>query len=105
MLKEQGVSAEVLNIPTVKPIDKNLLLASGRKTGLMIPCEEHSIVGGFGSAVLGALEEETGIMCRRIGTLDCWGESGEPEELFEKYGLSAKAVAGTALEMLKKKVK
>ena len=102
-LKKQGISAEVLNIPTVKPIDKDLLINSGRKTGLMIPCEEHSIIGGFGSAVLESLEEETGIICKRIGTNDCWGESGEPEELFEKYGLSAASIVKTALEMLKKK--
>lgn len=102
-LAEDGVSAEVLNIPTVKPIDKELLIASGRKTGLMIPCEEHSIIGGFGSAVLEALEEETGIMCKRIGTQDCWGESGEPGELFEKYGLSSASIVKTALEMLEKR--
>ncbi|HAK47328.1 MAG TPA: transketolase, partial [Spirochaeta sp.] len=48
-------------------------------------------------------EEETGIICKRIGTNDCWGESGEPEELFEKYGLSAASIVKTALEMLKKK--
>ena len=105
LLAEKGVSAEVLNIPTVKPIDGELLATSGRKTGLMIPCEEHSIVGGFGSAVLEALEQETGIICRRIGTNDCFGESGEPDELFDKYGISADSIVRTALEMLEKKKK
>ncbi len=98
-----GISAEVLNIPTVKPIDRDLLVASGGKTGLIISCEEHSIIGGFGSAVLEALEEETGIICRRVGTNDCWGESGEPDDLFEKYGLSAASIVKTAVEMLKKR--
>ena len=102
-LARRGISAEVLNIPTVKPIDRELLVSSGRKTGLIIPCEEHSIVGGFGSAVLEALEEETGIFCRRVGTNDCFGESGEPDELFKKYGISAESIVETALEMLKKK--
>lgn len=98
LLEEKGIHAEVLSITTIKPIDSELLISSGKKTGMMFTLEEHSVIGGFGAAVLEALEEQTGIVCKRIGTQDCWGESGEPEDLFDKYGLSGASIVETVME-------
>jgi transketolase len=102
VLDKEGISAEVLNLATVKPIDRDLLISSAGKTTRILPCEEHSIIGGFGSAVLEALEEERGVYAKRIGTADCWGESGEPDQLFEKYGLSAGHIVKTARQAMTK---
>lgn len=93
ILKGYGIEAEVINLPTIKPIDKKLIMDSARKTGCVFTCEEHSIIGGLGSAVLEVLEEERDIYKKRIGIEDTFGESGQPEELFEKYGLSAGRIA------------
>ncbi len=87
-------------MPSIKPIDKNLIIESASKTKKVFTCEEHSIIGGLGSAVLESLEEERGIFVKRIGIQDCYGESGLPEELFEKYGLSAAKIAEKVKEYL-----
>ncbi len=100
-LAARGVNCAVVSLTTVKPLDQELVVTMARKTGVVVTCEEHSIVGGFGSAVLEALEGERNILCKRIGTQDCWGESGEPEELFEKYGLSANHIEKTVLQILR----
>lgn len=89
VLEKGNISAEVINMPSIKPIDKDLIRECAKKTGLVFTCEEHSIIGGLGSAVLEVLEEEKNIIIRRIGIKDTFGESGLPKELFEKYGLSA----------------
>lgn len=89
VLAEHGISCEVIDMPSIKPIDRDLIIKSAKKTKKVFTCEEHSIIGGLGSAVLEVLEEERGIFVKRIGIEDCFGESGVPEELFEKYGLSA----------------
>ena len=102
-LAKENISCEVISLTTVKPLDTDLIIESARKTGLVVTCEEHSVMGGFGSAILEVLEEETGISCKRIGTKDCWGESGEPEELFVKYGLSASHIAETIKSLISKK--
>jgi len=89
ILASENIDAEVINMSSIKPIDENLILKSANKTKKIFTCEEHSIIGGLGSAVLEVLEEKTGVFVKRIGINDCFGESGLPEELFEKYGLSA----------------
>jgi len=76
-------------MPSIKPIDGDLIIESANKTKKIFTCEEHSIIGGLGSAVLETLEEKIDVFVKRIGIQDCFGESGLPEELFEKYGLSA----------------
>jgi len=93
ILKEKNISAEVIDMPSIKPIDNALILKSAIKTGKVFVCEEHSIIGGLGSAVLESLEEQKGIYIKRIGIQDCFGESGLPEELFEKYGLSGSKIS------------
>ncbi len=89
ILAGENIDAEAINMSSIKPIDENLILESANKTKKIFTCEEHSIIGGLGSAVLEVLEEQRDIFAKRIGIKDCYGESGLPEELFEKYGLSA----------------
>jgi len=101
ILENKGLQAEVINMPSIKPIDRDLILESCSKTKNVFTCEEHSIIGGLGSAVLETLEETRGIFLKRIGIGDCFGESGLPEELFEKYGLSAHKIVETIEKYLK----
>jgi len=100
ILASDNINTEVINMPSIKPIDKNLIIESANKTKKVFTCEEHSIIGGLGSAVLESLEEEKDIFVKRIGIQDCYGESGLPEELFEKYGLSAAKIADKVKEYL-----
>jgi transketolase len=93
ILEEQNISAEVVNMASIKPIDSELIKKCAKKTGMVFTCEEHNIIGGFGSAVLEVLEEEKNVFVKRIGIEDTFGESGLPKELFEKYGLSAGSIA------------
>jgi transketolase len=86
---EGEFEVEVINVHTIKPIDKETLVRSARKTKRVITVEEHSVVGGLGSAVAELLSEECPTRMKRIGMPDCFGESGEPEELMKKYGITA----------------
>lgn len=88
-LKAEGIDAEVINISTIKPLDNELVLASAKKTGKVVTAEEHSIIGGLGSAVCELLAEEYPVKVTRIGVKDCFGQSGSPAALLEHYGLTA----------------
>ena len=88
-LKSEGIDAEVINISTIKPLDNELVLASAKKTGKVVTAEEHSIIGGLGSAVCELLAEEYPVKVTRIGVKDCFGQSGTPAALLEHYGLTA----------------
>ncbi|WP_300278732.1 transketolase family protein [Peptacetobacter sp.] len=88
-LKAEGIDAEVINISTIKPLDNELVLASAKKTGKVVTAEEHSIIGGLGSAVCELLAEEHPVKVTRIGVKDCFGQSGTPAALLEHYGLTA----------------
>lgn len=101
ILSDKGISTRVVNMPTIKPIDKELIIKCALETKRIFTCEEHSIIGGLGSAVLEALEGIRNVSVKRIGLNDCFGESGLPEELFEKYGLSGAKIASTVEENLK----
>ena len=96
ILKEQGISAEVINIHTIKPLDKEIIVSSARKTGAVVTCEEHSIIGGLGSAVCEALSEECPTPVVRVGVRDQYGRSGKVPELLEMYGLTPKHIAEAA---------
>jgi transketolase len=96
-----GISARIVNMPTVKPIDRELVALCARETKKIFTCEEHSTIGGLGSAVMEALEDEDVCPVKRIGIKDSFGESGLPEELFEKYGLSGEKIALRIKEVLK----
>lgn len=92
LLAEDGIDAEIINMHTIKPLDKELIIASAKKTGKVVTVEEHSVVGGLGGAVnelLGA-EAPTKTLC--IGIEDVFGESGPAKALIEKYGLDAKGI-------------
>ena len=91
LLAEKGVSAEVINIHTIKPLDEELVRASAAKTGRVVTCEEHSVIGGLGDAVLAALAESP-VPVRKVGVNDVFGESGPAVDLLHKYGLDAEGV-------------
>jgi len=93
ILAEQGIHAEVVHIPTIKPLDHKTILASARKTGRVVTAEEAQIAGGFGSAVAEFLSSELPMPILRIGMEDRFGESGEPAELFEYFGLTGSKIA------------
>ena len=92
LLEADGISAEVIDIHTIKPIDRELVVASAKKTGKVVTVEEHSIIGGLGGAVAEVLTEEAPTKMLRIGMMDQFGESGPAKALIEKYGLDAKGI-------------
>lgn len=87
-LKKQKISVRVINIHTIKPIDKDLILKAAKETKAIITAEDHTIIGGLGSTVAEILSENYPIKMKRIGINDKFGESGKPEELYKKYGLT-----------------
>ncbi|MCR4842753.1 MAG: transketolase family protein [Eubacterium sp.] len=100
-LAAQGVDAEVINIHTIKPIDKDLLISSASKTGKVVTVEEHSIIGGLGDAVCAALAEQAVAPVYKIGVNDVFGESGPAAQLLEKYGLTAPSIVEKTLAFIK----
>jgi transketolase len=89
MLARDGISARVINIHTVKPLDKALLSKAAKETGAIVTAEEHSIIGGLGSAVAEAVAESAPVPVRRVGVEDTYGRSGNVPALLEAYGLTA----------------
>lgn len=102
LLEADGIHAEVINIHTIKPIDKELLTASAKKTGKVVTVEEHSIIGGLGSAVCEALCETVPTPVLRIGIQDVYGESGPAKALIAKYGLDGAGICQKVKEFLGK---
>ncbi len=102
VLAEAGISARVVNLATIKPLDEELVLKAARECGKVITCEEHSIIGGLGEAVCGLLSEKCPTPVRRIGVNDVFGESGPAVELLKKYGLSAEHIVEVARDFLGK---
>lgn len=100
-LKEKGISAEVINMATIKPLDEECLLASAKKTGKVITVEEHSIIGGLGEAVCALLSEKCPTPVKRIGVNDEFGHSGPGAELLKQFGLSAEHIAEVAEDFVK----
>lgn len=92
MLADEGISAEVIDAFSVKPLDADTILASAKKTGRVVVAEEHSVIGGLGSAVAELLAAELPLPCEFVGVRDCFGKSGEFEELLAYFGLDAAAV-------------
>ena len=102
-LSNQGVSAEVLNIHTIKPLDEKALLHSVKKTGCIVSAEEHNFLGGLGESIARTLATQHPVPQEFIATQDTFGESGTPAQLMEKYGLNNKAIEGAVLRVLKRK--
>lgn len=91
-LAEDGIDAKVVNIHTIKPLDEELVLASAKETGKVVTIEEHSVIGGLGSAVCDLLSEKLPTKVLKIGVNDTFGESGPAKELIKKYGLDADSI-------------
>lgn len=105
MLFKDGIDAEVLHVPTIKPLDAETILKSARKTGAVLICEEAQVNGGLGSAVAELLGENFPVPLRRVGMLDRFGESGTPDELMEHFGLTAKHLRIAAVALVDRKPK
>ena len=101
-LAAEGIEAEVINICTIKPLDSELIAASARKTGKVVTVEEHSVIGGLGSAVCDALAELAPTPVKKIGVQDVFGQSGTASQLMAFYGLDAEGVYKTTKEFLGK---
>ena len=102
LLVERGISAEVVHVPTIKPLDNETILESVEKTGRVLTAEEAQAAGGFGGAVTELLSEELPAPVLRVGMLDRFGESGEPDELLKEFGLTGEAIAEKAYNFVKK---
>lgn len=102
-LSEKGISAEVINIHTIKPLDEKAILASIKKTGCVVTAEEHNFLGGLGESVSRTLAENFPAPQEFVATKDTFGESGTPEQLMEKYGLNAEAIVKASEKVLKRK--
>lgn len=96
-LAKQGIQAEVINVHTIKPLDEETVIASAKKTGKVVTAEEHSIIGGLGSAVAEVLARQCPTKQAFVGVQDSFGESGSPNDLLEKYGLTAEAIVKAAV--------
>jgi transketolase len=95
-LKERGISARVINICTIKPLDEEIVLKAARECGKVVTCEEHSVIGGLGEAVCSLLAEKQPVPVKRIGVNDEYGHSGPAKALLEEFGLSAANIVKTA---------
>jgi len=102
MLVEAGISAEVIDVASVKPLDSATLIASARKTGAVVTCEEHSVMAGMGSAVAEVLAQHAPTPMKLVGVNDVFGTSGEPAELMAHFGLTAGDIAAAAKDLLGK---
>ncbi|MBQ2308320.1 MAG: transketolase family protein [Clostridia bacterium] len=96
LLATKGISARVINIHTIKPLDKEIILKAAAETGAIVTAEEHNIIGGLGSAVAEAVCEGTPVPVLRVGTNDCYGHSGKVPPLLEMYGLTPENIAAKA---------
>ena len=103
LLKEKGISARVINLHTIKPIDREVIIAAARETGAIITAEEHQVMGGMGSAVAEVVMEEYPVPMKRIGIMDRFGQSGKPNELMKEYHLTANDIVREAEKILKRK--
>lgn len=98
LLASQGIQAEVVHVPTIKPLDVETILRSAKKTGRVVTAEEAQIHGGFGSALAELLTDQLPMPVKRIGMQDRFGESGDPAELLEKFGLESRAMSAAIRE-------
>jgi len=102
-LNEKGISAEVIDIHTIKPLDEEAIIASAKKTGCVVTAEEHNFLGGLGESVARTLAENHPTPQEFVATQDTFGESGTPAQLMEKYGLNSAAIINATEKVLKRK--
>lgn len=103
ILAREGLQAAVVNMHTIKPLDRELLAEMARKTGAIVTAEEHSIIGGLGGAVAEVLAEDHPVPLLRVGVKDVFGESGSPQALLDKFGLTAENLVAAARTIFRKK--
>ena len=102
-LAESGISAEVINIHTIKPLDEELVVSSAQKTGAVVSCEEHNFLGGLGESIARTLSQHAPTLQEFVATQDTFGESGTPAQLMDKYGLNAEAIVQAAMRAVSRK--
>jgi len=100
MLEDEGIAVRVVNMHTIKPIDEEAIIRAARETGFIVTAEEHQVTGGLGGAVAEVVSRHCPVKMKIIGMPDCFGESGQPAELMEKYGLTAGAIYAAVLSNL-----
>ncbi len=103
LLQEEGISARVLNMSSIKPIDEQAIVAAAKETGAILTAEEHSVIGGLGSAVAEVVVKENPVPMTILGLNDTFGESGKSDDLLVKYGLTAEHIRDMAKELILKK--
>ena len=104
MLHEQGISAEVINIHTIKPLDERIIIESVKKTGAVVSCEEHNFLGGLGESISRTLAMHQPTPQEFVATQDTFGESGTPTQLMEKYGLNANSIVNATKRVIARKL-
>lgn len=105
ILAEEGIDAEIIDIHTIKPIDRDIIIKSAKKTGIIVTAEEHSVIGGLGSAVAEVVTDEYPVSVLKVGIQDMFGRSGKPAELLEMYGLLANDIVVKAREAINTKLR
>ncbi|NIA08080.1 MAG: transketolase family protein, partial [Actinobacteria bacterium] len=104
LLEKRGLNVNVINVSTIKPLDRETIVRAVEQTGLIVTLEDHSVIGGLGSAVAEVLaEEDKPVIMRRLGIPDVFGESGTFEELLAKYGLTVPDIVKVVAELVQKK--
>jgi transketolase len=103
VLEAEGISAEVINIHTIKPLDTELLISSVEKTGCIVSAEEHNYLGGLGESIAGALATFHPTPQEFVATKDTFGESGTPAQLMEKYGLNKNSIVAASKKAISRK--
>lgn len=101
MLEKEGISVRVIDMHTIKPIDRDIIIKAASETGRIVTAEEHSVIGGLGSAVAEVLSQNLPVRIKMVGIKDTFGESGKPEELLKKYSLKAADIADAVRELMR----
>ena len=104
-LKKQGISARIINLHTPKPIDRDIIIEAARETKAIVTAEEHTLYGGFGSAIAEVVVQSYPVIIKMLGIKDAFGESGESEELYKHFGITAKNIVKAAKQAIKEKKK
>jgi transketolase len=102
-LEKDGVKAEVINNHTIKPLDKETIIESAKRCGSVVTVEEHQVIGGLGSAVAEVLAKNHPVSMEFVGVQDRFGESGQPEELLEKFGMGVENIKKAVKRVISKK--
>ncbi|MBQ2941194.1 MAG: transketolase family protein [Clostridia bacterium] len=103
LLKAEGISARVINMASIKPIDEEIIVKASKETGAIVTVEDHSVIGGLGTAVADVLAEKAPAILRKIGVQDKFGRSGKPAELLKVYGMTAEDIAAAAKDAINNK--